>query len=85
MMPELLAPAGNMECMTTAFRYGADAVYLGGPQLQLRADKAGFTCEDVEQAIQYAHGIGKRVYITVNAFANQQEVATAGTYARWLQ
>ena len=39
--PELLAPAGDMERLETALRFGADAVYVGGPRLQLRAGRAG--------------------------------------------
>ena len=39
---ELLAPAGDLECLQTALRFGADAVYLGGPKLQLRAGSVGF-------------------------------------------
>ena len=41
--PELLAPAGDMNCLIAADRFGADAVYIGGPLLQLRAEKAAFT------------------------------------------
>lgn len=39
---ELLAPAGDLERVRTALRFGADAVYLGGPQMQLRAGQVGF-------------------------------------------
>ena len=43
--PELLSPAGDMNCLKTAIKFGADAVYVGGPLLQLRADKAAFSCQ----------------------------------------
>ncbi len=41
-MPELLAPAGNLEKLKTAIHYGADAVYLGGEKLSLRANAVIF-------------------------------------------
>ena len=49
--PELLAPAGNLDKLKTAFLYGADAVYLGGPRLQLRAKRAGFGEEELIRAV----------------------------------
>ena len=42
---ELLAPSGDLECVDTALHYGADAVYVGGRLLQLRAAQSGFTDE----------------------------------------
>ena len=47
---ELLAPAGSMECLRAALRFGADAVYLGGPMLQLRAGCSGFDMERLAEA-----------------------------------
>ncbi len=82
--PELLAPAGDKECLLTAIRYGADAVYIGGPLLQLRAESAGFSREGVADAVQTAHGAGKRLYVTVNCFARNNEIEAAADYARFL-
>ena len=81
---ELLAPAGDLECLQTALRFGADAVYLGGPKLQLRAGSVGFSLENLEQAIGQAHGLGRRVYVTVNAFADSREAEAVGDYAQAL-
>ena len=67
---ELLAPSGNMECLETAFKFGADAAYVGGPQLQLRAQSASFNEETLARAVEYAHSLGKKLYVTVNCFAN---------------
>ena len=78
---ELLAPAGDMERLETALRFGADAVYLGGPKLQLRAASAGFDMETLARAVHYAHERGRRVYVTVNAFANNAEAAEIDAYA----
>ena len=82
--PELLAPAGDMECLKTAVRFGADAVYIGGPMLQLRADSVGFTKEEVAEAAAYAHAHGVKLYVTVNCFARNEEIDLAGDYAHFL-
>ena len=82
---ELLAPAGDMERMQTALRFGADAVYVGGPMLQLRSGNVGFDMETLKKATQAAHDAGKKLYVTVNAFANNAEVGAVPDYARALE
>ncbi|MBQ7875294.1 MAG: U32 family peptidase [Oscillospiraceae bacterium] len=82
--PELLAPAGDMECLETAVHFGADAVYIGGPLLQLRADNVGFDREGIVEAVQYAHAHGVKLYVTVNCFAKNEEIDAAGDYAKFL-
>ena len=52
---ELLSPAGDQECIEAAVRFGADACYLGGSFLQLRAASVGFSLEGIAQAAQYLH------------------------------
>jgi len=81
---ELLAPAGEWECIESAVRFGADAVYVGGDLLQLRAKKAGFDRERLKKAIDYVHAHGKRLYVTVNSFARNDEIDACGEYARFL-
>ena len=70
---ELLAPAGSYEKMLTAFHFGADAVYLAGKRFGLRAFADNFTDEQIAQATEYAHSIGKKVYVTVNVFAHNKD------------
>lgn len=82
---ELLSPAGDMERLKTALRFGADAVYAGGPMLQLRAGSVGFTMDSLAEAAQLVHAAGKKLYVTVNAFASNDEVDAAGDYAQALQ
>lgn len=77
---ELLLPAGNMEKMKTAFLYGADAVYLGGPLLGLRAKAGNFTLEELAEAIEYAHAIDKKVYVTTNIYAQNMDIPEAREY-----
>ena len=64
--PELLAPAGDLERLKYALHYGADAVYIGGPNLGLRANAINFTFEEIKQGTEYAHQRNKKVYVTVN-------------------
>lgn len=65
--PELLAPAGNMECFKAAIDFGADAVYMAGKKFGLRAFASNFTIEEIAEAVKIAHERGRRVYITVNS------------------
>ena len=81
---ELLAPAGDMERLETALRFGADAVYVGGPMMQLRAGSVGFTMETLAEAVQKVHAQNKKIYVTVNAFASNSDVDASGDYARKL-
>ena len=73
--PELLAPAGNMEKCKMALLYGADAVYLGGNKFGLRAYAANFSIAEIKEAVVFAHGLGKKVYVTVNIFAHNEDIA----------
>ena len=82
---ELLAPAGDLERVRTALRFGADAVYLGGPQMQLRAGQVGFSMENLAQAIREAHSVNRRVYVTVNAFAYNRDIDALPDYAQALE
>ena len=63
---ELLAPAGDLERLKVAIDYGADAVYLGGPILGLRANAKNFTYDEIKEGCTYAHERNKKVYVTVN-------------------
>lgn len=63
---EILSPAGDFEKLKIAFLYGADAVYFGGQQFSLRANAKNFSLSEIKLATEYAHNLGKRVYVTVN-------------------
>lgn len=84
-MTELLAPVGSMEALHAALRFGADAVYLGGPLLQLRAKSAGFTFAGIADAANAVHAKGKRLYATVNALAYPDEIDLLPAYANRLK
>ena len=82
---ELLSPAGDMACLEAALRFGADAVYVGGPRLQLRAGTACFSMDELARAARAAHALGKRLYVAVNAFPTNREIDALGDYAQALE
>lgn len=65
---ELLMPAGNLEKLEYAVRYGADAVYLGVVDFSLRAMRKGslITMDNLKQAVDLAHSLGAKAYVTIN-------------------
>ena len=71
--PELLLPAGNLIRLKTAILYGADAVYLGTPDMSLRT-KSAFSLDDVIEGVEYAHKFGKKVYLTLNLFSHNKDI-----------
>lgn len=82
---ELLAPAGNMEKLKTAFHFGADAVYLAGKKFGLRAYADNFDDEQIVEAVQYAHGLGKKVYVTLNVFPKDSDFEQLPSYLAILE
>lgn len=83
--PELLAPAGNMEKLHMALLYGADAVYLGGKMFGLRAFASNFSLAEMDEAVAFAHSLHKKVYVTVNIFAHNEDINNLSDYLRNLQ
>lgn len=77
---ELLAPAGNLEKLKTALRFGADAVYVGGKNFSLRSFSDNFSEEELREGIAYAHARGKKVYVTVNIYARAQDFPAVENY-----
>lgn len=73
---ELLMPAGNLEKLEYAVRYGADAVYLGVVDFSLRAMRKGslITMENLKEAVDLAHSLGAKAYVTLNIFAFNNDI-----------
>lgn len=67
-IPELLAPAGGMEQLRAALRFGADAVYGGMKHYGLRAFAGNFDAQELAQAVELCHRQGKKFYVTMNIF-----------------
>lgn len=76
MKPELLLPAGNLEKLEYAIKYGANAVYLGVVDFSLRSMKKGeiITFDNLKQAIDLAHSLGAKAYMTLNIFAFNNDI-----------
>ena len=73
---ELLSPAGNFEKLKIALAYGADAVYAGVSHFSLRIRSGKeFTYESFEEAINYTHSLGKKLYVTINGFPFNSQIA----------
>lgn len=83
---ELLAPAGNAECLNAAVMAGADAVYLGLDAFNARRNAGNFTLETLPRACDYAHLRGVKVYVALNIMILPTEIERALDYARraWL-
>ena len=73
--PELVAPAGSMDKLKTAIEYGADAVYAGGKDFNLRNASANFTLDEIGLAVDYVHKRDKKLYIALNIFAHNYHVS----------
>lgn len=82
--PELLAPAGNLEKLEFAIRYGADAVYIGGQQFGLRAKAGNFTFEDMEKGVDFAHQHQARVFVATNIIAHNDDLKGLKEYLETL-
>lgn len=84
-MVELLAPAGDLERLKVAFLYGADAVYIGGPMLGLRANAKNFTFSEIKEGVEFAHKLNKKVYVTVNIVLHNKEADKVLEYLKKLE
>ena len=75
-MPELLAPAGDLDRMRTAFDYGADAIYAGQPRYSLRARNNDFSMANLKIGIDEAHARGKKFFVASNIAPHNAKVKT---------
>ncbi len=73
--PELLVPAGSLQVLKVAAVFGADAVYIGGESYGLRAKARNFSGDEILEGIEFAHSRGVKVYITVNIYAHNDDLA----------
>ena len=84
-MLELLAPAGNLEKLKTAFYFGADACYFAGKKYGLRAFADNFKDDELEKSIEYAHSLNKKAYITLNIIAHNTDFEGLKEYVLFLE
>ena len=83
--PELLAPAGDMECLRAALHYGADAVFLAGQIFGMRSAPKNFDKDELREACALAHSMGKRIYLTCNVLPREQELSELPAFLKSAQ
>ena len=79
-LPELLSPAGDIDCLYAAVAAGADAVYVGGKRFGARAFAKNFDILELALAVEYCHLHGVKLYVTVNTLIEDKEMAEAVAY-----
>lgn len=84
-MTELLAPAGDLDRLKLALLYGADAVYVGGKDYSLRANAKNFSIPELKEAVDFAHNLNKRVYVTVNIVFHDNNLIGLDDYLKELK
>ena len=82
---ELLAPAGSLDRLKIALLYGADAVYFGGRNYSLRANAKNLSIDEIKEACEYAHDLGKKVYVTVNIVFHNEDIDGIVNYLKDLE
>lgn len=82
---ELLCPAGNMDKLKMAIRYGADAVYCAGQQFGLRAQSSNFTNEELKEAVAFVHAHGKKIHVTCNIIPHNEDLVGLEEYLKFLE
>ena len=79
---ELLAPAGSLEKLKVAIDFGADAVYVGGPRLNLRVFADNFDFEELKEGVEYAHARNAKVYLVLNAIPRNFDMKGLPEYVK---
>lgn len=78
--PELCVPANNLNVLKYAVAYGADAVYIGGGKYNLRTLGDNFSIDELCQGVDFAHLNNVKVYLTLNAIINENEIEDLRDY-----
>ena len=82
---ELLCPAGNMDKLKMAIRYGADAVYCAGKRFGLRAGNSNFSDEELKEAVEFVHAHGKKIHVTCNIIPHNEDFEGLEDYLKFLE
>ena len=72
-LPEILAPAGNLDCLKAAVAAGADAVYFGGQAFNARRSAANFSIDQIREAVELCHLHGVKTNFTLNTMIRDEE------------
>ncbi len=79
-IPELLVPANNLNILKYAVRYGADAVYIGGKEFNLRSMRGNFTIPEIKEGVRFAHENNTRVYLTLNSVVPNSQLKRLSSF-----
>ncbi len=82
---ELLSPAGTLEKLKYALAYGADAVYTAGKNFGLRAKAGNLTDAELREAVDYTHSLSKKLFVTLNIYAHNEDLEGLSGYLTFLQ
>ena len=80
---ELLSPAGDMERLKLAVKFGADAIYVGGEQFGMRTNPSNFRADELKTATQLVHKNGRKIYLTCNTLPRNNELAALPDYLKY--
>lgn len=81
---ELLSPAGDLERLKLALKFGADAIYCAGEQFGMRTNPSNFKADELKQAVELVHSLGKKLYITCNTLPRNNELGALPDYLTYL-
>lgn len=79
-LPEIVAPAGNLEKLKFAVLYGADSVYFGGSEHNLRAQADNFSIDDINEGVCYCHDHDAKAIFLLNSFLHEKDISAAKRY-----
>lgn len=82
---ELLSPAGDFERLKLALKFGADAVYLGGEQFGMRTNPSNFNADQLKNAVELSHSMGRKVYLTCNTLPRNNEIELLPDFLKYAQ
>lgn len=82
---ELLSPCGDFERLKLALKFGADAVYLAGEMFGMRTNPSNFSADELKKAVELAHSLGKKVYLTCNTLPRNDEIDKLPEFLKYAQ
>lgn len=82
---ELLSPCGDFERLKLALKFGADAVYLAGEMFGMRTNPSNFDADELKNAVELAHSLGKKVYLTCNTLPRNDEIEKLPDFLKYAE
>lgn len=82
---ELLSPCGDFERLKLALKFGADAVYLAGEMFGMRTNPSNFDADELKNAVELVHSLGKKVYLTCNTLPRNDEIEKLPDFLKYAE